>query len=78
MLELNLLSARLSGSAGEGSISLFNHMERLSLGTLTAIRAKCDTRVCISHVSMLPCVNSAFCLSELVGPLQGDQEADAQ
>ena len=78
MLELNLLSARLSGSAGEGPLSLFNHMERLSLGTVTAIRAKCDTGVCISHVASLPCVNCAFCLSELVGPLQGDQEADAQ
>lgn len=78
MLELNRLSAHSNGSAGEGSVSLFNHMERLSLGTLTAIRAKCDTGVCISHVSSLPCVNSAFCLSELVGPLKGDQEADAQ
>lgn len=78
MLELNLLLARLSGSAGESSVSVFNHMERLSLETLMAIRAKCDTGVCISRVSILPCVNSAFCLSELVGPLQGDQEADAQ
>lgn len=78
MLELNLLSARLSGSAGESSVPLFNHMERLSLGTLTAIRVKCDTGACISNVSTLPCVNSAFCLSELAGPLQGDQEADAQ
>lgn len=61
-----------------GEVSLFNNMKRLSLGTLTAIRAKCDTGVRISHVSSLPGVNSAFCLSELVGPLQGDQEADAQ
>lgn len=71
MLELNPLSARLNGS-------LFNHMGRLPLGTLTAIIAKCDTGVCISYVSSLHYVNSAFCLSELVGPLQGDQEADAQ
>lgn len=78
MLELNLLSACLKGSAQESSVSLFNHMEKLSLGTLTAIRAKCDTGESISHVSSLPCVNSAFCLSELVGPLQGDQEADAK
>lgn len=78
MLELNLFSAHLCGSAVEGSVSLFNHMERLSLGTLAAISAKCDTGVCISCVFSLPCVNSAFCLSELVGPLQGDQEADAQ
>lgn len=78
MLELTLVSARLSGSAGESSASLCNHMEKLSLGTLMAIRANCDTGMCVSHVSSLPCVNSAFCLSELVGPLQGDQEADAQ
>lgn len=78
MLELNLLSARLSGLAGDSSVSLCNHMGKLSLGTLTTIRAKCDTGMCISYVSSLPCVNSAFCLSELVGPLQRDQEADAQ
>lgn len=78
MLKLNLLSACLSGSAGESSVSLCYHMEKLSLGTLIAIRAKCDTGMCISHGSNLPCVNSAFCFSELVGPLQGDQEADAQ
>ncbi len=77
MLELNLLPAHLSGAAGESSVSVFNHMERLSLGMLMAIRAKCDTGVCISRVSSSSCVNSAFCLSELVGPLQGDQEADA-
>jgi len=34
MLELNLLAAHLNSSAGESSDPLFNHMERLSLGTL--------------------------------------------
>lgn len=43
MLKLNLLSACLSGSAGESPVSLCYHMEKLSLGTLIAIRAKCDT-----------------------------------
>lgn len=78
MVELNLLSERAKGSAGMSSRSLWNHMGKLSLGTLMAIRAKCDAELCISHVSSLPSVISAFCLLELVGPLQGDKEADAQ
>lgn len=78
MVELNLLSEAAKGSAGTSSLSLWNHMEKLPLGTLMAIRAKCDTELCISHVSSLPSVISAFCLLELVGPLQGDKEAAAQ
>lgn len=75
---INLLSAYLSGLTGDSSVSLCNHMEKLSLGTLVEIRAKCDTGMCISHVSSLSYLNCAFCFSELVGPLQRDQEADAQ
>lgn len=78
MVELSLLSERAKGSAGTRSVSLCAHMEKLSLGTLIAIRAKCDMEIYISHVSSLPSVNSAFCLLELVGPLQGDKETDAQ
>lgn len=78
MVELNLLSERTKGSAGTSSVSLHNHMEKLSLGTLTAIRAKCDMEICISHVFSPPSVISACCLLELVGPLQGDKETDAQ
>lgn len=75
MVELNLLSERAKGSAGSSSLSQWNHMEKLPLGTLVA---KCDTELCISHVSSLPSVISAFCLLELAGPLQGDKEAAAQ
>lgn len=78
MVKLNRLSERAKGSAGAGPVSLCNRMEKLSLGTLMAIRAKCDTEICISHVSSLPSVISAFCLVELVGPLQGDKETAAQ
>lgn len=78
MVKLNLLSERAKGSAGTSSVSLRNHMETLSLGTLMAIRAKCDMEICINHVFSLPSVISAFCLLELVGPLQGDKETDAQ
>lgn len=52
--------------------------KKLSLRTLMAIRAKCDMEICISHASSLPSVISAFCLLELVGPLQGDKETDAK
>lgn len=78
MVELNLLSERAEGSAGASCLSLRNHMEKLSLATLMAIRVKCDMETCSSHVSSLPTVISAFCPLELVGPLQGDKEADAQ
>lgn len=78
MVELSLLSERAEGSAGTSCLSLRNHMEKLSLGTLIAIRAKCDMEMCGSHVSSLPSVISAFCPLELVGPLQGDKETDAQ
>lgn len=78
MLELKLLSAHTKGTEGVSSIYLGNHMEKLSLRSVMAIRAKCNRRMCISHVSSLPCVISAFCLSELVGSLKGDKEADAQ
>lgn len=78
MVELNLLSERAKSSAGISSVSLCNHMEKRSLGTLMAIRAKCDMETCISHISSLPSVISAFCLLELAGPLQGDKETDAQ
>lgn len=78
MVELNLLSERAQGSAGTSSLSLRNHMEKPSLVALMAIRAKCDVELCISRVSGLPSLTSAFCLLELVGPLQGDQETDAQ
>lgn len=78
MVELNLLSEHAKGSAGTSSVSLCNHMEKLSLRTLMAIRAKCDMEICISHASSLPSVISAFCLLELVGPLQGDKETDAK
>lgn len=78
MVELNLLSERAKGSAGTSLVPLCNHMEKLSLGTLLAIRAKGDMEICIKHVSSQPSVISAFCLLELVGPLQGDKETDAQ
>lgn len=54
MLELELVFAHLSNPAGDGLVSSFNHMERLSLGTLMAIKAKCDTGFVSAMFSTCP------------------------